>query len=297
MIYSIGEVLIDLMQEGNSYVPYPGGAPANVAIHAKRSGASAAFVGKISEDNFGKQLKGFLEENEVYFPLSLSPKATTLALVSHVDGDRSFQFYRNNTADLDLSPLDIVNISFKPKDILHFCSLGLVDSGSTYQAHLLAIQRCKQEAGIVSFDVNLREPLWNSLELAKERTLRLLSISDLIKVNEEELLWLSGIEDIKEALKSLQTKNQLIICTRGKEGSLILTSDQKYIEIESPSVEQVDTTGAGDSYIAMILSSLEKSNKDFKQWQDEDLKSAAQYAANISAQVVSKQGAIPKIKY
>ncbi len=297
MIYSIGEMLIDFMQEENHYVPYPGGAPANVAIHAKRSGAKAQFVGKLSQDNFGNLLKEHLEDNNVYFPLKRSENPTALALVSHVEGERSFQFYRSNTADLDLSIEDIAMIPFKEHDILHFCSLGLVNGGTTYQAHLEAIKKAKDAKSYISFDVNIRPLLWDNLELAKDRVLQLVNEAHIVKVNEEELLWLTGMQDIEAAMKVLQSKNQVIICTKGKEGSSILRSDASYFKTSVPLVKQVDSTGAGDSYIAMILASLSSSNQDFTTWQNLLLQEAVEYATKISAQVVSHKGAIPIIEY
>ncbi len=297
MIYSIGEMIIDFMQEGNNFVPYPGGAPANVAIHAKKPGAQAYFVGKLSNDNFGTQLKSFLHDNDVYYDLALSEKSTTLAMVSHDQGERSFRFYRDNTADLDLSVNDIDTIPFKKDDILHFCSLGLVDDGTTYEAHLHAIHSCKELGGYISFDVNLRPLLWKDLELAKSKTLKLIDECDIVKVNEEELYWLTGTTDVEEGLNKLQTKAQVVICTQGDKGPVVLKTDGTYISKKVPVVEQVDTTGAGDSFTAMILSSLSKSLLSFDQWQKDELKHAVEHATLISAQVVTYKGAIPDISY
>ena len=297
MIYCIGEMIIDLMQNGDVYIPYPGGAPANVAIHAKRSGADSKFVGKLSEDTFGSLLVDTLKANNVYYDLPFSDHPTTLAVVSHNLGERSFQFYRTNTADLSLDTSDIDTIVFNPKDILHLCSLGLVPEGTTYQAHIHAIERCKLNKGIISFDINLREKLWKNLDDAKVRCLNIINMVDIIKVNEEELAWLTNESDVKLGLHALQTNNQLVICTLGEEGSIALTSTGEIITYKQEPVKQIDTTGAGDSYIAMVLSSLSKSQIDLLSWQNKLLKNAMKLAANVSAQVVSKQGALPKVNY
>lgn len=298
MIYSMGEMLIDFMQEENgSYIPYPGGAPANVAAHAKRSGANAVFVGKISTDNFGELLTNTLEKYNILFPLERSEKNTALAIISHVNGERSFQFYRNNTADLDLNKDDIDQINFNPKDILHFCSLGLVPDGSTYDSHQYALETCRANGGIISFDVNLREKLWSHLEVALSSVMSMIPQVDIIKVNESELTWLTGTEDIEAGLKKLQTHHQLVICTMGSAGSILLNSKGVFLKYQPPICEQVDTTGAGDSYIAMILASLEKSALSFIDWQAEELEQAVVYASKISAQVVMLPGAIPAIQY
>lgn len=297
MIYSIGEMLIDFMQEGNTYTPYPGGAPANVAIHARKAGSNSKFIGKISNDSMGNFLKSTLVDNDVYLDLGQTSKPTALALVSHVDGDRNFQFYRNDTADLHLSIEDIDKIDLKENDILHLCSLGLVPDESTYDAHIYAIDICRVNNGIVSFDVNLRERLWNDLDLAKERVLSTIALADIIKVNEEELEWLSGTTDIESGLLQIQSNNQVIICTVGASGSVALLPDQTLLRQVALKANQIDTTGAGDSYIAMILHSLNNSNQPYSQWVMNDLHNAMAYASTISASVVAKHGATPDIEY
>lgn len=297
MIYSIGEMLIDFMQEGNTFIPYPGGAPANVAIHARKAGSDSKFIGKLSNDSMGKFLKSNLIDNDVYLDLEHSDKATALALVSHVDGERSFQFYRTDTADLHLSIEDIENVKFNEKDILHLCSLGLVPHESTYEAHLYAISKCRDNNGIVSFDVNLRERLWDNLKFAKNRVLSTIVVSDIIKVNEEELEWLSGTTEIESGLLQMQTNNQVIICTVGAKGSVALLPDGSFIRQAALKAEQIDSTGAGDSYIAMILHSLNTSELPYSEWVKNELHNAMAYASTISARVVGKHGATPDIDY
>ncbi|CAM3445782.1 carbohydrate kinase family protein [Erysipelothrix anatis] len=297
MIYSLGEMLIDFMQEGSHYVPYPGGAPANVAAHARRRGADAVFVGKISTDTLGDLLHTTLKEHNILLPLPRSHKNTALALVSHKNGDRSFQFYRNDTADLSLSVKDIDTIVFKPADILHFCSLGLVAESTTRAAHHYAIQQCQNAGGIVSFDVNLRERLWPSLDAAYDAVMALVPHADIIKVNETELAWLTETQDVTIGMARLQTNKQLIICTLGAEGSEILKPNGERITYKPEIAQQVDTTGAGDSYIAMILASLSLSNVSFDTWLETHLEDAIAHASAVSAQVVQKQGAIPDINY
>lgn len=297
MIYSIGEALIDFMQEANGYIPHPGGAPANVAIHASRLGAHAAFVGKLSNDTMGAFLMEHLQKNNIYYPLPLSTKPTALALVSHVDGDRAFQFYRQDSADLFLSLEEIDTIPFSCHDILHFCSLGLVPEGSIYDAHLAAIRRCASNGGIISFDVNLRASLWSNLAIAKGRILALFPQCDIIKVNEEEAEWLTGTANPEKALRILQTHQQLIICTLGERGSVTLTSAGKFIKTDSVPTQQIDTTGAGDSFIGTVLAKLSSSPNDFKTWQIEELDQALKHASNISSRVVHNFGATPDINY
>ena len=297
MIYSLGEMLIDLMQEGTHYVPYPGGAPANVAAHARKSGAEAVFVGKISTDAFGDMLHATLEDHNILFPLERSHKNTAIALVSHKDGERQFQFYRHDTADLSLNIKDIDKIPFNTNDILHFCSLGLARENTTRVAHHYAIRKCKENGGIVSFDVNLRERLWSSLSEAHSAIKEVLPLVDIIKVNETELTFLSDTEDILKGMKRLQTHGQLVICTMGESGSQILKPNGDMITHKTDAVNQIDTTGAGDSYIAMILSSLSLANIPLDSWIDTHLEKAVKHASDISAKVVQKQGAIPDIDY
>lgn len=297
MIYSIGEMLIDFMQETNHYIPYPGGAPANVAIHAKRAGSNSYFVGKLSQDAMGDLLSQNLRDNKVYFDLERTHKPTALALVSHIEGDRSFQFYRKDTADLHLGTEDIDAIEFKENDLLHFCSLGLVPDHTTRIAHRYAINKCKEAKGIISFDVNLRAALWENLDEAKVIIKNFIECADLVKVNEEELLWLTGTDVIEDGLKQIQTQHQTVICTVGSKGSVALLPDQTLLSQKATPANQVDTTGAGDAFIAMILHKLEQSNQPYSEWIHDNLQEAMAYASAISAKVVQHQGATPTIEY
>lgn len=297
MIYSLGEMLIDLMQEGAHYVAYPGGAPANVAAHARKMGEDACFVGKISRDHFGSQLHQTLLEYNIWTPLEKSDCPTALAVVSHDNGERAFQFYRNHTADLQLSIADIDTLTLTQHDILHFCSLGLVPEDTTYAAHRHAIDRAHTAQALLSFDVNLRAGLWKDLHEAHRIVHEILPLVDVIKVNEEELYWLTNEKDIEVGMRQLQTKKQLILCTVGALGSYALTSDGMLHHCEAHKATQVDTTGAGDSFIASVLASYHKSPLAFNVWQKTQLLDALDKASAISAQVVSHKGAIPDINY
>lgn len=297
MLYSIGEILIDFMQEDDHFKPYPGGAPANVAIHAKRNGSDSLFVGKLSNDFMGSLLKDYLQAHQIYFPLDLSTLPTTLVLVSHVKGERFFQFYRNNTADLFLNTQDIQKIPFNSGDILHFCSLGLVADGTTKAAHEAAILSCTENNGIVSFDINLRASLWHDLTEAKSTILSFLSYCHILKLNEEELFWLSDKTDIEDAIMHLRRSNQLILVTLGSNGSVALTSNDQWIYTPGIPTEQIDTTGAGDAFIGTILSCLSQSPLSFIEWQEMELEATLIKANAISSQVVAQKGATPKINY
>lgn len=297
MIYSMGEILIDFIQENHAYVPYAGGAPANVAIHTKRLGADACFVGKLSTDSFGSFLEASLRREDVYLEsLQKSEKATPLAFVSHGEnGERSFQFYRTDTADLWLSSEDVESLNVDEDTVVHFCSLGLVEDGSTRHAHLRMIQRVHDAGGIVSFDVNIRERLWDDISTCIDTIHDFLPYADIVKINEEELTLLTGDVDPLNALLNLRKHpHQVIVCTLGEKGALLLKPGQDVKHFPGNEVEAIDTTGAGDSFIATLLADCTLSNQDFASWIQNDLEGSVLHAIAISSKVVQHLGAIPQ---
>lgn len=265
-LYSIGEVLIDFMplQKGRalkdvvSFERAPGGAPANVAAAVAKFGAPASMITKIGADAFGDFLLNQLEDAGVKTDkiMRTNEANTGLAFVSlREDGERDFSFYRNPSADLLLSENEIDENWFQEGDILHFCSVDLVES-LMKQAHVKAIQSANSKGSIISFDPNVRLPLWNNPEDCRNAILEFIPMANIIKISDEELEFITGISNIEEAIASLFVGNvKAVIFTKGSKGADLYLKDKKF-ESSGYQVDVQDTTGAGDAFIGGVLYQL-----------------------------------------
>lgn len=262
-LYSIGEVLIDFiplqkgvaLKEVVSFERTPGGAPANVAATVAKLGGISHIISKVGDDAFGQFLMDQLalvgvQTNKLF---KTKEANTALAFVSLCeDGERDFSFYRNPSADLLLSENEIEGNWFIEGDILHFCSVDLIESPVKY-AHKKAIKQAQEKGVLISFDPNVRLPLWDHPETCRETILEFLPEADLVKISDEELSFITGIEDEDEAVSSLFTgRVKAVICTKGSEGSVLHLRDFSY-EAGGFSVHAQDTTGAGDAFIGAFL--------------------------------------------
>lgn len=269
-LLSIGEILIDFIpqQKGMalkdvmSFERVPGGAPANVAVAVAKFGGNASLITKLGEDAFGDFLLEQLIKSGVQTDKISRTKdaATGLAFVSlHENGERDFSFYRNPSADLLFAASEIKDDWFKHGDILHFCSVDLVESPMK-QAHSKAIQLAKAHGGIVSFDPNVRLPLWNNPHECRNTILKFIPLSHVIKISDEELEFITGIADEQKAIASLFTGDvKLVVFTKGEQGAEIYLQNNKYSS-EGYRVKVVDTTGAGDAFIGGFLYQLLSKN-------------------------------------
>lgn len=266
MLYSIGEVLIDFIpqQKGKAlkdvvtFERMPGGAPANVSAAVARYGQAASMITKVGEDAFGEFLIEQLEEAGVRTNMILRTKQanTGLAFVSlREDGERDFSFYRKPSADLLLEEGELDASSFGKGDILHFCSVDLVESPMK-QTHRKAINNMKEQGGIISFDPNVRLPLWDSAEDCRSAILEFLPSAHIVKISDEELEFITGIHNEQEAIQALfQGDVQAIVFTKGANGADLYVGKEKY-ESNGFTVNVEDTTGAGDAFIGGFLYKL-----------------------------------------
>ena len=299
-VTALGELLIDFTENGTSaqgnpvLEANPGGAPCNVLSMLNRLGHKANFIGKIGNDMFGDQLEaalkevgigtdGLMRDNEVH---------TTLAFVHTApDGDREFSFYRNPGADMMLSEDDVDAEQIKNSTIFHFGSLSMTDEvcrKATRKAIAIA-----EEAGILmSYDPNLREPLWKSMDLAKEQISYGLEHCNILKISDNEIQWLTGKEDYDEGIAMVQEKYNipLILLSLGKTGSRAYT---KNCRVEVPAFIQehtIETTGAGDTFGACILHYvLEHGWKEYSEAELTEMLTFANAAASI---VTTRKGAL-----
>ncbi|OWA34689.1 carbohydrate kinase [Saccharibacillus sp. O16] len=265
-LYAIGEMLIDFMpletgcslQEVTSFKRAPGGAPANVAAAAAKYGSTAYLLTQLGQDAFGDYLLQELERAGVLTEhiRRTDEAGTALAFVSlKENGERDFSFYRNPSADLLLHEDDIDPDWFAPGDILHFGSVDLVDSPMKL-AHRKAIRAAKTAGALISFDPNVRLPLWKDGDSCRRAILEFLPTAHLVKISDEELEFITGISDTETAILSLFRGDvQAVVYTRGADGAELYTRRAHYID-SGFSVKALDTTGAGDAFVGGLLHSL-----------------------------------------
>ncbi len=265
-LYTIGELLIDFTPtEQNAsiatveqFTKNAGGAPANVAAACAKLGQQAAILTQVGQDAFGDFLIDTLKQAGVdtNYILQTIEGETSLAFVSLTsDGGRDFVFYRRHAADLLYNKEQLPANLFTAKDILHFCSVNLVESPMKH-AHVALIEQAHHAGSLVSFDPNVRLPLWNDEMACRQTILEFLPKAHIVKLSEEELLFITAIEDEETAVHSLfQGKVQVLIITRGAEGASLYTKNLHVI-VPADEVHAIDTTGAGDAFIGAMLAIL-----------------------------------------
>ena len=262
-VVALGELLIDFTENGMSaqgnplFEANPGGAPCNVLAMLSRLGHKTAFVGKVGQDFFGQQLENAIREVGIDASgLRRDPEVhTTLALVHNTpDGDRDFSFYRNPGADMMLREDELPESLIQEARIFHFGTLSMTHEG-VRQATKKAIRIAKEAGALISFDPNLREPLWNSLEDAKEQVLYGLGQCDILKISDNEIKWLSGEQDFDAGVRWIRARFSipLILVSMGRDGSRAYYQD-KIVEVK-PFLQPttIETTGAGDTFCACVL--------------------------------------------
>jgi fructokinase len=263
-VTALGELLIDFTQNGMSeqgnplFEANPGGAPCNVLAMLTKLGHKTAFIGKVGNDSFGKQLKETINEVGINSDnLFMDDEVhTTLALVhTFADGDRDFSFYRNPGADMMLNESEIPEGLLKDTKIFHFGTLSMTHEG-VRNATKKAVKIAKESGALISFDPNLRPPLWASLDDAKEQVLYGLEQCDVLKISDNEIQWLTGEDDFTAGVKWIKERYsgiKLIQVSMGKDGSRSYYKD-KIVEV-APFLRDntIETTGAGDTFCACVL--------------------------------------------
>ncbi|GAA0168167.1 carbohydrate kinase [Lithospermum erythrorhizon] len=305
LVVCFGEMLIDFvptmsglsLAEAPAFKKAPGGAPANVAVGIARLGGSSAFIGKVGEDEFGYMLADILKDNNVNNTgMRFDPGArTALAFVTlRKDGEREFMFYRNPSADMLLKEDELHLDLIKKAKIFHYGSISLITEPCK-SAHIAAAKIAKDAGAILSYDPNLRLPLWPSADKAREGILSIWDTADVIKISEEEISFLTQGEDPYDdsVVRKLYHPNlKLLLVTEGSEGCRYYTKEFNG-KVKGLKVDAVDTTGAGDAFVAGILSQLAA---DVSLFQDEArLKAALRFANGCGALTVMERGAIPAL--
>ena len=265
-ITAVGEILIDLTQSGVTeqgiprFDANPGGAPANLAVAAARLGAKTAFVGKVGNDSYGAFLRQCLTDNGVDVSgLSVDPvQHTTLAIVAlDKTGERTFSFYRDPSADVNLSVEDISPARLEDTRFLHFGSVSLTAEPAR-SATLYAAKTAKARGALISYDPNYRPSLWPDEATAVARMMEPLPLVDVLKVSDEELPLLTGTEDPEAGSAILAEKGiALVLITLGAKGAFYRFKGQTG-HIPGVPCTVGDTNGAGDTFFGAALSQLAK---------------------------------------
>jgi len=302
-VVALGELLVDFVPtvSGVSLIEAPafkkaaGGAPANVAAGLAKLGVSAGFMGKVGDDAFGHFLARTLEDTGVdTSKLCFSSSArTALAFVSlRADGERDFMFYRHPSADMLYAPEDVDTEYIRCSKILHFGSISLIGEPSR-GATLHAIETARRAGVTISYDPNLRLSLWPSASAAREGMLLGWPLAQIIKVSEEELVFLSGTDELDSGARQLWHDDlRLLIITRGSSGCRYVATRYSG-EVATFPVKTVDATGAGDGFVAGLLKGLlahPSADQDEAQ-----LAEICLYANAVGALTTTERGAIPAL--
>ena len=300
-VVALGELLIDFTDNGVSsqgnplMEANPGGAPCNVLAMLTRLGHSTAFIGKVGNDMFGKQLADSLKEVGIGTEgLIMDDKIhTTLAFVhTFPDGDRDFSFYRNPGADMMLKENEISEELIGGAKIFHFGSLSMT-SEPVKSATIKALERAKKGGAIISFDPNLREPLWDTLDDAKREISYGLSKCDILKISDNEITWFTGEEDFDAGVEKLWAEYpdiKMILVSMGRDGSSGYQKKGKVTVDAFIQEDTIETTGAGDTFCACILHYvLQRGLRDYTEDEMREMLTFANAAASI---VTTRKGAL-----
>jgi fructokinase len=296
-VVCFGELLIDFVAqqhgvsvgEAFSFQKAPGGAPANVAVAVSRLGHESVFLGQVGDDPFGHFLADVLEAEGVGVGgLRFSAQArTALAFVSlTAEGERSFVFYRHPSADMLMRPEDVAVDMIAGRKIFHYGSITMI--GEPSRSATLAAVKAAQDAGLmISYDPNLRMSLWPDAESARAGMLAGLEHAQIVKISDDELEFLTGGRDVTPLWRP---QMQLIAVTRGAKGAAAYTRGG---QVDSPgfSVRSLDTTGAGDGFVAGLLVGILEAGADYVN----RLASILRFANAVGALATTQYGAIPAL--
>lgn len=299
-VVALGELLIDFTENGESeqgnplLEANPGGAPCNVLAMLNRLGKKTAFIGKVGKDAFGEQLKKTVQDSGTDITNLVMDEEvhTTLAFVhTFPDGDRDFSFYRNPGADMMLRKDEVMADIIKAGKIFHFGTLSSTHQG-VREATRYAVDVAKENGLLISFDPNLREPLWNTLEDAKREIEYGLSKCDILKISDNEMEFMTGTDDYTTGVEILRKTYdiQLIFVTMGKQGSRAYYKD--FVVEEAPFLQEgtIETTGAGDTFDGCALNYILEHGME--NLTEKDLRELLIFANAGASVITTRKGAL-----
>lgn len=299
-VTALGELLIDFTENGESsqgnplFEANPGGAPCNVLAMLSKLGHKTAFIGKVGNDFFGEQLKRAITEVgiDARYLLKDDEVHTTLALVhTYPDGDRDFSFYRNPGADMMLTENEISEGMIKDSGIFHFGTLSMTHEG--VRAATKKAIRIAEEAGLlISFDPNLRPPLWKYMNEARKQILYGLEHCHILKISDNEIQWITGKTDYTEGVKWINERYQipLILVSMGKQGSRAYYKGRMVEAVPFLQENTIETTGAGDTFCGCVLHYI--CENGLENLSDKDLKQMLTFANAAASLVTTRKGAL-----
>lgn len=302
-IVALGELLIDFTEAGKSssgkkiFEQNPGGAPANLLTVAAHMGYQTEFIGKVGADMHGDFLKKTLEEEGIGTRYLIQDESffTTLAFVEIAEnGERHFSFSRKPGADTQLRAEELNQQLLENCKIFHFGALSLTNEPSR-TATIEAVKGAKAAGVLISYDPNYRESLWFDKQTAVSQMKSMIPYADIMKVSDEELVLLTGVEDYNKAVTQLlELGPKLVAVTLGSDG-VLLAREYKREKVEGFKVNAIDTTGAGDSFWGGFLSEYLKQEKSLEEFTWEEIKNCAVYGNATAALCVQRRGGIPAI--
>ena len=299
-VTAMGELLIDFTENGFSkqgnplFEANPGGAPGNVLAMLSKLGYKTAFVGKVGNDIFGRQLKVAIEEVGIEngFLLVDEKIHTTLAIVHTLeDGDRDFSFYRNPGADMMLTEDEVPENLIANSRMFHFGTLSMTHEG-VRAATKKAVQIARKSDCIISFDPNLRPPLWKNMDEAREQVLWGLKNCDILKISDNEIIWLTGKKNYTEGVRWICERYQipLIFVSMGKDGSRAYYKGHM-IEVKAfLNPNTIETTGAGDTFMGCVLGTILE--KGLENLTEKDLHEMLVFANAGASIITTRKGAL-----
>ena len=299
-VTALGELLIDFTENGRSnqgnYLleANPGGAVCNVLAMLTKLGKKTAYIGKVGDDFLGRHLKEVVETVGIDTRnLLLDDQVhTTLAFVhTYPDGDRDFSFYRNPGADMNLRAEEVNEELIAQSKVFHFGSLSMTHPG-VREATKKALRIAKEQGCLISYDPNLRPPLWNTLEEAKEQIAFGMTQCDIMKISDNEIQWFTGEEDFDAGIRILQETYHipLILLSMGRDGSRAYYRDLRVEAAPFLQKNTIETTGAGDTFCACVINYvLEHGLEDLR---EEDLHEMLRYANAAASLITTRKGAL-----
>lgn len=299
-VVALGELLIDftengLSDQGNPILEAnPGGAPCNVLSMLQNLGKKTAFIGKVGDDAFGKMLIQVVKEQGINTDNLIVDKeaGTTLAFVHTAkDGDRSFSFYRNPGADMMLRWNEVEQSKLSDTEIFHFGTLSMTDEYIA-DVTMKAVKKAKESGAVISFDPNLRPPLWKDMEDARQRMWYGISQCDILKISDDEIAFLSGTENIDCGIECIMQKSQpkLICATMGKNGSKAYYNGESVFSQPFLRNDTIETTGAGDTFMACVLNVVLENG--LEQLSHDKLADMLRFANAASSIITTRKGAL-----
>ena len=303
-VVALGELLIDFATVGTdtdgypTMAAHPGGAPANFLAALTKFGAKTALIGKVGSDTFGRLLLGTLNKTgiDTQGMVVTDDVFTTLAFVTFDEhGDRDFAFSRKPGADtcLDFEEIDLSLID--EAKVFHFGTLSL-----THEPSRTATQKCvayaKSKGRLITYDPNLRKPLWNNLEEARKQLLWGLAQADIVKISDEEVEFLFGLspeDGAKHILDNFDVK--LVFVTCGADGCFFKNANAEGHVPSLSGISVIDTTGAGDIFGGSAVWKLLRSGKTPEELTEAELRDIVTFACAAAGLSTTKSGGISSV--